>query len=115
MTALSKAPTAGRPCAAMSEKQTKLMFLLTGGVMGAVLGLLFAPKSGSSLRQDIGDLTRKGYDGAADLVRDVKDRVEKRSFDDSTGRTLQRTGNDILELDSVSPQPREGSSSTPVH
>ena len=114
MTALSKAPTAGGPCAAMSEKQTKLMFLLTGGVMGAVLGLLFAPKSGSSLRQDIGDLSRKGYDGAADLVRDVKDRVEKQSFD-SSGNISPRSGNDILELDSVPPQPREGSSSTPVH
>jgi gas vesicle protein len=41
---------------------TKLAYLLIGGGIGAVLALLFAPKSGNELRGDIADVTRKGLD-----------------------------------------------------
>jgi gas vesicle protein len=41
---------------------TKLTYLLIGGGIGAVLALLFAPKSGNELRGDIADATRKGLD-----------------------------------------------------
>ena len=40
----------------------KLTYLLIGGGIGAVLALLFAPKSGQELRGDIADATRKGID-----------------------------------------------------
>ena len=41
---------------------TKLTYLLVGGGIGAVLALLFAPKSGEELREDIADATRKGIE-----------------------------------------------------
>jgi gas vesicle protein len=41
---------------------SKLAFLLIGGGIGAILALLFAPKSGKELRGDIADATRKGID-----------------------------------------------------
>src|SRR5947199_10125602 len=41
---------------------TRLAFLLIGGGIGAILALLFAPKSGRELRGDIADATRKGID-----------------------------------------------------
>lgn len=40
----------------------KLVYLLIGGGIGAILALLFAPKSGQELRGDIADATRKGID-----------------------------------------------------
>lgn len=43
-----------------------LTFLLVGGGIGALLALLFAPKSGSELRGDIAEVTRKGYDATLD-------------------------------------------------
>src|SRR5215211_2960322 len=41
---------------------TRLTYLLIGGGIGAILALLFAPKSGTELRGDIADVTRKGID-----------------------------------------------------
>ena len=41
---------------------TKLSYILIGGGIGAVLALLFAPKSGTELRGDIADVTRKGLE-----------------------------------------------------
>ncbi len=41
---------------------TKLSYLLIGGGIGALLALLFAPKSGEELRGDIADVTRKGIE-----------------------------------------------------
>lgn len=41
---------------------TKLTYLLIGGGIGAILALLFAPKTGEELRGDIADVTRKGIE-----------------------------------------------------
>ena len=41
---------------------TKLSYLLIGGGIGAIIALLFAPKSGQELRGDIADATRKGIE-----------------------------------------------------
>lgn len=41
---------------------TKLTYLLVGGGIGAVLALLFAPKSGTELREDIAVATKKGIE-----------------------------------------------------
>src|SRR6184192_4470205 len=40
----------------------RLTYFLVGAGIGAVLALLFAPKSGEELRNDIADATRKGLD-----------------------------------------------------
>ncbi len=45
-----------------SSATTKLSYLLIGGGIGAILALLFAPKSGHELRGDIADVTRKGIE-----------------------------------------------------
>ncbi len=45
-----------------SGATTKLTYLLIGGGIGAILALLFAPKSGEELRGDIADATRKGIE-----------------------------------------------------
>jgi gas vesicle protein len=45
-----------------ADVPTRLAYLLIGGGIGAVLALLFAPKSGQELRGDIADATRKGID-----------------------------------------------------
>ncbi len=45
-----------------SSATTKLTYLIIGGGIGAVLALLFAPKSGEELRGDIADATRKGIE-----------------------------------------------------
>ena len=43
---------------------TQLSCFLIGGAVGAVVALLFAPKSGRELRGDIADTARKGVDTA---------------------------------------------------
>ena len=45
-----------------TDISTRLAYLLIGGGIGAILALLFAPKSGQELRSDIADATRKGID-----------------------------------------------------
>lgn len=45
-----------------ADVSTRLTYLLIGGGIGAILALLFAPKSGQELRGDIADVTRKGID-----------------------------------------------------
>ncbi|MEP6787390.1 MAG: YtxH domain-containing protein [Acidobacteriota bacterium] len=49
-----------------------LTYLLIGGGIGAALALLFAPKSGSELRENIADVTRKGYDATLEKANDLK-------------------------------------------
>lgn len=53
---------------------SKLSFLLVGGGIGAVLALLFAPKSGVELRGDIADVSRRGYDATVEKASDLKSR-----------------------------------------
>ncbi len=50
---------------------TRLTYLLIGGGIGAILALLFAPKSGQELRGDIADVTRKGIDRTRDAATQV--------------------------------------------
>src|SRR5215472_4488857 len=51
----------------------KLTFLLIGAGIGATLALLFAPKSGRELRDDIADVTRRGIDAAGEGARRARD------------------------------------------
>ena len=47
-----------------TELSTRACYFLLGGTVGALVALLFAPKSGRELRQDVADVTRKGVDRA---------------------------------------------------
>ncbi|CAN5306432.1 hypothetical protein BH10ACI1_BH10ACI1_01870 [soil metagenome] len=54
---------------------TKLTYLLIGGGIGAILALLFAPKSGEELRGDIADVTRKGIEKSKEAAAIVGERA----------------------------------------
>jgi len=54
---------------------TKLTYLLIGGGIGAVLALLFAPKSGQELRGDIADATRKGIEKSKETAAHLQERA----------------------------------------
>jgi len=50
---------------------TRLTYFLVGAGIGAVLALLFAPKSGEELRNDIADATRKGIDRSKEAAQQL--------------------------------------------
>ncbi|MGH9949979.1 MAG: YtxH domain-containing protein [Pyrinomonadaceae bacterium] len=54
---------------------TKLTYLLIGGGIGAVIALLFAPKSGVELREDIADATRKGIEKSKETAAHLQERA----------------------------------------
>lgn len=54
---------------------TKLTYLLVGGGIGAILALLFAPKSGEELRGDIADATRKGIEKSKETAAQLQERA----------------------------------------
>ena len=54
---------------------TKLTYLLIGGGIGAILALLFAPKSGEELRGDIADATRKGIEKSKETAAQLQERA----------------------------------------
>jgi len=61
----------------MSEKNssgTVLAFIL-GGLIGAALGVLYAPGSGKETRKKIKNLTGDLIDNAGDFVEDVKEKT----------------------------------------
>lgn len=58
-----------------SDVSTRLTYLLIGGGIGAIIALLFAPKSGTELRGDIADVTRKGIDKTREGARLVGDKA----------------------------------------
>lgn len=54
---------------------TKLTYLLVGGGIGAILALLFAPKSGEELRGDIADATRKGLEKSKEAAAQFQEKA----------------------------------------
>ena len=54
----------GRGGGGESESGARLTYFAIGATVGAVVALLFAPKSGRELREDLADATRKGVDRA---------------------------------------------------
>jgi gas vesicle protein len=55
----------------MNQNGRSLYYLVAGGAIGVGLALLFAPKSGKEMRQDISDATLKGVDQAKDLTANL--------------------------------------------
>jgi gas vesicle protein len=58
-----------------SSVSTKLTYLLIGGGIGAILALLFAPKSGEELRSDIADATRKGIERGKEAAAQLQEKA----------------------------------------
>ncbi len=58
-----------------SDMGARLTFLLVGAGIGAVVALLFAPKSGHELRGDIADATRKGIDRTREAANQLSERA----------------------------------------
>jgi gas vesicle protein len=58
-----------------TSSSTKLSYLLIGSGIGALLALLFAPKSGQELRGDIADVTRKGIEKSKETASLVGERA----------------------------------------
>jgi gas vesicle protein len=54
---------------------TKLTYLIIGGGIGAVIALLFAPKSGTELRGDIADATRKGLEKGKETATQLQEKA----------------------------------------
>lgn len=69
----------------------KLTFLLIGAGIGATLALLFAPKSGRELREDIADYTKKGLDAANEGARAIGDRAAE-VYGTTSGRVAEAYG-----------------------
>jgi gas vesicle protein len=57
-----------------SGTSDKLTYLLVGSGVGALLALLFAPKSGTELRTDIADAARKGVDKGRETGTQLRQR-----------------------------------------
>src|SRR6185369_8570513 len=67
---------------------TRLTYLLIGGGIGAILALLFAPKSGQELRGDIADATRKGIDRSREAAQQLGDRAGE-YYEETRGRAAE--------------------------
>ena len=55
-----------------------LWYVLAGAAIGAVLGVLFAPKKGSELREDIGEWGRKGREKSRPLMSKLSEMLPLR-------------------------------------
>lgn len=98
----------------------KLAFLLVGGGIGAIVALLFAPKTGRELRGDISDVTRKGYDKTLETAQQLKEQsgeyyeqlkqqagdVYNRASDKFKG--VSQEAENILEIDDTADQISSG-------
>ncbi len=60
-----------------SDDGSKLGWFLLGAGLGAIVALLFAPKSGRELREDIADTTRRGVDRASEGYQTAKERARE--------------------------------------
>ena len=84
---------------------------LAGGAVGAVVALLFAPKSGSELRRDIADKSTEVYNDvyarASELTHDGRDRMErfvnegKRRADDLVKSTREQASHLLYEAEGL--------------
>jgi gas vesicle protein len=61
---------------------------LLGGLVGAVVALLFAPKSGRELRGDIADAARQGADAARERAGEYRERAGE-YYEQTRGRATE--------------------------
>jgi gas vesicle protein len=55
-----------------SGVSSNLLYLLVGSGIGAAVALLFAPKPGKELRQDVSDVAKQGLETANKTVSNIK-------------------------------------------
>ena len=65
----------GRRGGGDGDAGARLTYFAIGATIGAVVALLFAPKSGRELRQDVADATRKGVDRARETGSQLSTRA----------------------------------------
>lgn len=53
-----------------------ILYLLLGGGIGAVLALLFAPKTGKEMRGEIGGAAQKGWDKTEEFAEQIGDQAQ---------------------------------------
>ena len=87
----------------------KLTYLLIGGGIGAILALLFAPKSGHELRGDIADATRKGIDRSRDAAQQLGDRAGE-YYEATRGRAAELYSQAAERVTEVAQTAREAAS-----
>lgn len=76
----------------MNDDTTKIGgAILIGGLVGAVIALLYAPKSGRRTRKDIVRAARRAKNGTADLIEDTIDDVHDIISD------LKEKASDVIE------------------
>ena len=87
----------------------KLTYLLIGGGIGAVLALLFAPKSGQELRGDIADATRKGIDRSREAAQQLGDRAGE-YYEATRGRAAELYSQAAERVSEVAQNARDAAS-----
>jgi gas vesicle protein len=84
-----------------------LLGLLCGTALGAAVGLMFAPKAGSEIRQTLydstGDIRKKAYDAYGQATEQVNNAVAK-------GREAMERGRDAFDSARQSATGQTGSS-----
>ena len=88
---------------------SRLTFLLIGGGIGAILALLFAPKSGQELRGDIADATRKGIDRSREAAQQLGDRAGE-YYEATRGRASELYSQAAEKVGEVAQGAREAAS-----
>lgn len=88
---------------------TRLTYLLIGGGIGAILALLFAPKSGHELRGDIADATRKGIDRSREAAQQLGDRAGE-YYEATRGRAAELYSQAAGKVGEVAQSAREAAS-----
>ena len=87
----------------------KLTYLLIGGGIGAIVALLFAPKSGHELRGDIADATRKGIDRSREAAQQLGDRAGE-YYEATRGRAAELYSQATERVSEVAQTAREAAS-----
>jgi gas vesicle protein len=65
----------GRGSGGDSDAGARIAYFAIGATLGAVVALLFAPKAGRELREDLADATRKGVDRARETGTQLSTRA----------------------------------------
>ena len=87
----------------------KLTYLLIGGGIGAIIALLFAPKSGQELRGDIADATRKGIDRSREAAQQLGDRAGE-YYEATRGRAAELYSQAAERVSDVAQSARDAAS-----